>query len=258
MGDGIVGTGSGTQRAEVTLRRFWKTVGIMEQPDGSYHITLDGRPLKTPSAARLSIPSDRKILAVLIANEWENQSEVLKVSGLPLTSLASRALDGMTEEEVKKGVTDELLRYLDTDTTCFPSDGPSPLVRLQEQHWDTLHLWYKQQFGINIKSFPELVLSGQKFEQDAETRRVLREEVEKFDEFQMAALERATYASKSFLIGFALVYGRLSADQAASASHVEVTAQIKLWGEVEDAHDVDHQDVRKALGSAVCILKRHP
>ncbi len=34
MGDGIVGSSSGTQRAEVTLRRFWKTVGIMQQPDG--------------------------------------------------------------------------------------------------------------------------------------------------------------------------------------------------------------------------------
>ena len=97
-------------------------------------------------------------MALLIANEWENQKEIMKVSGLPMvslpfpvvplppqdravcvlvlhlesllrqhyiiprighpqTSLASRALDGMSDPTVKAGVIDELLRYLDTDTT---------------------------------------------------------------------------------------------------------------------------------------------
>jgi len=228
----------------------------MEQPDGSYHITLDGRPLKTPEGKRLSIPNERKVLAMLIANEWENQTEVLKVSGLPMTSLASRALDGMSKEEIREGVINELLRYLDTDTTCFPSDGPSPLVRLQDQHWKPLHDWFENDLGITIRSFEHLVLTGDKFKQDPQTRERLIPEVKKFDAFQLAALERATYACKSFLIGFALVAGRLSADAAARASHVEVTSQIELWGEVEDSHDVDHQDIRRALGSAICALSK--
>lgn len=87
-------------------------------------MTLDGRPLRTPSGARLAIPADRKILAMLIANEWENQNQVLKVPGLPMTSLASRALDGFhfpkdhdSDVNVREGVVNELFRYLDTDTT---------------------------------------------------------------------------------------------------------------------------------------------
>jgi len=85
-------------------------------------------------------------------------------------------------------------------------------------------------------------------------------------------MERATYATKSFLISLALVEGELSIDQAADASRVEVLSQIKRWGEVEDcqpsfhshlpssflihdsAHDVDHQEIRQSLGSAVSIL----
>jgi len=47
-------------------------------------------------------------------------------------------------------------------------------------------------------------------------------------------MERATYATKSFLISLALVEGELSIDQAADASRVEVLSQIKRWGEVED------------------------
>lgn len=47
-------------------------------------------------------------------------------------------------------------------------------------------------------------------------------------------MERATYASKSFLIGLALTLRHITAEQAAQASHVEVNSQIEKWGEVED------------------------
>lgn len=60
-------------------------------------------------------------------------------------------------------------------------------------------------------------------------------------------------ASKSYLISLALVEGHYTVDQAAKAAHVEVQSQIDRWGEVEDTHDVDHQDVRVRLGSAALL-----
>ena len=48
-------------------------------------------------------------------------------------------------------------------------------------------------------------------------------------------MERATYASKSFLVGLALVKGHIDVEQAAQAAHVEVNSQIERWGEVEDS-----------------------
>ena len=48
------------------------------------------------------------------------------------------------------------------------------------------------------------------------------------------AVERATYTTKSLIIALALVHGRLTAEQAALASQVEVASQIERWGEVED------------------------
>ncbi len=48
------------------------------------------------------------------------------------------------------------------------------------------------------------------------------------------AMERATYTSKSFLIALALTLRKITAEQAAQASHVEVNSQIEKWGEVED------------------------
>lgn len=54
------------------------------------------------------------------------------------------------------------------------------------------------------------------------------------------ALERATYSSKSFLIGLALVLGKITVEEAALASTVEVSSQIQRWGEVEDCELVFH------------------
>jgi ATP synthase F1 complex assembly factor 2 len=83
-------------------------------------------------------------------------------------------------------------------------------------------------------------------------------------------MERATYATKSFLISLALVKVGITVDQASDASRVEVLSQIKRWGEVEDcqsfdclslpfliaslAHDVDYQEIRQSLGSAASLL----
>lgn len=129
--------------------------------------------------------------------------------------------------------------------------------------------------------------------QPAETFSAFRTVLEQMDEWELAgmyhqsylsetvlnatliAMERATYTSKSFLIALALVKKRITAEQAAQASHVEVNSQIEKWGEVEDckhssqsecsfsdielckAHDVDYHDVRRQLGSAACLLANH-
>lgn len=48
-------------------------------------------------------------------------------------------------------------------------------------------------------------------------------------------MERAVYASKSFIIALALVRGKISVEDAAQAAQVEVQSQIQKWGEVEDS-----------------------
>jgi ATP synthase mitochondrial F1 complex assembly factor 2 len=87
-------------------------------------------------------------------------------------------------------------------------------------------------------------------------------------------MERAVFYSKSFIIALALVRGRLTAEEASLAAHVEVQSQIDRWGEVEDselsvtppllpgsifnagdiAHDVDYRDIRRQLGSVAIIV----
>ncbi len=47
-------------------------------------VTLDKRPLKTPSGKRLIVPPEKRLVAALIASEWENQKTLLKPHALPM------------------------------------------------------------------------------------------------------------------------------------------------------------------------------
>ncbi|KAI0695419.1 ATP12-domain-containing protein [Cerioporus squamosus] len=238
-----------TNRAEATLKRFWKTVDI-EKRDGGYAVTLDKRPLRTPSGKRLIVPPEKRLVAALIASEWENQQTALKPHALPMTSLASRALDAFEDEATRAEVRAQLLKYFETDTICYHADSPEVLVKLQETHWKPILDWARSTFNVDIAVSDSFLVPTQ----PQETLKKFEEVLSKFSPWEMAAMERATYTSKSFLIALALVMRHIDVDQAAQAAHVEVNSQIERWGEVEDSHDVDYHDIRRQLGSASCLL----
>ncbi|KAH7889257.1 hypothetical protein F5I97DRAFT_1801794 [Phlebopus sp. FC_14] len=244
---------SETNRAETTLKRFWKTVGIDTRSDG-IAVTLDKRALKTPSGNTLLLPESKRLVATLIANEWENQQTLLKPHALPMTSVASRAIDAFGEEETRAQVQEALLNYLDTDTICFHHDDPQPLVDLQAKYWDPLLEWARTTFDVEIHVHTSVLFHSQ----PQRTKQILGDVLAQMDPWEMAAMERATYVTKSFLIALALVKRHLTAEQAALAAQVEVASQIQRWGEVEDSHDVDFHDVRRQLGSAACLLTNIP
>ncbi|KAL1748071.1 hypothetical protein HDZ31DRAFT_30423 [Schizophyllum fasciatum] len=242
---------SQTNRAEATMKRFWKDVDVAER-DGGYVVTLDRRALKTPAGHTLLLPRSKFAVASLIAAEWESQATVLKPHALPMTSLASRAIDAFADASSRAEAQKGLLEYLNTDTICFQQDEPHQLVALQKQHWDPLLEWARRTYGVDVRIAESLFSSSQ----PPETVSKLSEALNELDQWELASFERATHVTKSFIIALALVKRCLNVEQAASAAHVEVNSQIQRWGEVEDTHDVDYHDVRRQLGSAACLLMR--
>lgn len=113
------------------MKRFWKDVGIAKRDD-KLAVTLDNRPLKTPSGNILQLPKNKTLLATLIAAEWDHQETLIKPHALPMvlslafflvfeltrtqTSLASRAIDALGEGSTREEIRLALLNYLDTDT----------------------------------------------------------------------------------------------------------------------------------------------
>ena len=82
---------SETNGPETTLKRFWKEVGI-EKRGESYAVTLDNRPLKTPSGNALLLPPHKPLVASLIAIEWDNQEKMVKPHALPMVRSPSNQI----------------------------------------------------------------------------------------------------------------------------------------------------------------------
>lgn len=164
-----------------------------------------------------------------------------------------------------------VMRYLHTDTLIFyapttPEGQRDPnkktLRELQVEEaepvveWLTTVLWPGTKIKYNDGDLGFMATA----QQPPETVRVIREWLEGLTDWDLVALEMATLSSKSLLIGARLVaewssdvgVGERSwgIEEAARAASVEVRYQTEIWGEVEDTHDVDREDVKRRLGAA--------
>lgn len=114
--------------------------------------------------------------------------------------------------------------------------------------------------------------------QSPETRKIVEGWLSGLKAWELVGLERAVLASKSLIIGARLVceWGESFADvrkamggtpttkgkvkrfgikEAAEASSLEVAWQTKRWGEVEDTHDVEKEDLKRQLGNAILVMQ---
>ena len=87
--------------------------------------------------------------------------------------------------------------------------------------------------------------------------------------WELVGLERAALAGKSLCVAARLVCewseylradmgeqgdGRFGIEEAAEACSLEVRWQTGRWGEVEDTHDVEREDMRRQFGSVVLVV----
>ena len=198
----------------------------------------------------MTIPRSQPTLAALTAAEWESQDKVLKSFSLPLTSIVVRATDSFPDQEIRQGVIDNLLKYVHTDTVCYLQSYPDSLVKLQDTYWTPLIDWLRDAHKIEMRQTEGIL----HVRQTDDTIQKLRSVIEKYSDIKLAAFEKAVMRSKSFIIGFALIERAVSVEFATHASLVEVNHQIQRWGEVEDSHDTDREDLKRQLGAATCAL----
>ncbi|KAK1252487.1 hypothetical protein MKX08_003674 [Trichoderma sp. CBMAI-0020] len=273
-------------------RRFWKEVGVREV-DGALQVFLDARPLRHPHTKEIiRVPLSKPNLASALALEWDiltSAQQATKQHLIPLTSLVCRALDILDDDaapsipapaKIRAGITQTVLRYLDTDSLLCWAPPAGPHDRRNDAGEDlrdvqkraaqetvsflTTHVWP----GIAI----EPVLDGHSImpKQQAEgVREVVQGWVMGLDAWEIAGLERAVLAGKSLVAAARVVAewsegpvgtgrvvraGQFGAEDASEATGLEVAWQAEQWGEVEDTHDVNQEDVIRQLGSVVLLI----
>ncbi|KAJ2808018.1 ATP synthase mitochondrial F1 complex assembly factor 2 [Coemansia guatemalensis] len=231
------------------IRRFWRDVSVGER-DGDYVVLLDKRPIKTPDGKLMRIPQGQRVLAWLVAGEWESQKEILGAHSLLLTSLVSRSIDGLSDANMRADVINKLLNYFRTDSVCLNDTHPRALVDLQQKYYSPIIDWARSTYDIDVQTTTNIFALHQ---QNVSIER-LREVASEFSPLKLAALERAVMSAKSFLIGLALVQQHITVEDAAMAAQAEANSQTQLWGELENAHDLDNAAMRQVLGASACAV----
>lgn len=255
-------------------------------------VHLDKRPLRRPTKEILTIPHHKPHLASAIALEWDllvSAQQALRHHLIPLTSLVSRALDIADEDAagggpIRQNIVKTLMRYLDTDSLlCWAPEAEAdpPGYETHKERTESLRNIQRRTAMPIIAFLTEKVWPGIEIipvldsnsimpkSQPQMTKDVIRGWVTGLPAFELAGLERGVLAQKGLLGAVRLLVEwstelvhlrdnvaekKFGVEEAAKVASIEVDWQTGMWGEVEDTHDVDKEDVRRQLGSVVLLV----
>ncbi|CAA7624119.1 Chaperone required for the assembly of the mitochondrial F1-ATPase [Candidatus Terasakiella magnetica] len=225
-----------------TIKRFYKQAGFIEA-DGAFLVQLDGKPIKTPGGRRLALPT--RALAEAVTAEWEVQGEEIVPSRMPMTQLASTALDRVGPERAH--ITDQLMTYAGTDLLCYRAERPADLVARQSAGWQPILDW-----AALVLDAPLLTTTGlAALAQPDSALAALRHAIDHLGLWRLTGLQSAAAAMGSVVLGLALTEGRLTGAQAYELSQLDETYQIEQWGE-----DYEAADRRAALKADIEAAER--
>ncbi len=109
----------GAPRAGRSRKRFYTRAGVVESPDG-FAITLDDKPIRTPSGRALVAPT--REIADAIAAEWDAQQEIIDPLTMPLTRFANSVVDAVVDRV--EAVADDIAKYFETDLLFYRAGHP--------------------------------------------------------------------------------------------------------------------------------------
>jgi chaperone required for assembly of F1-ATPase len=225
-------------------KRFYAHAGVAPSPDG-FAITLDDKPVRTPSGRALVAPS-RDIADAIVA-EWEAQKELINPLSMPLTRFANSVIDAVVDRV--GAVTADIAKYFESDLLFYRAGHPDGLVAREAAHWDPVLFWAAQALGAHFILAEGIVHVRQPDAAIAAARTALPD-----DPWSVAALHVITTTTGSALLALALWRGVLDPEAVWTAAHVDEDWNIEKWGIDEEvaarraARQVDFQ-------AAVRILK---
>jgi chaperone required for assembly of F1-ATPase len=205
-------------------KRFYAAAGVAEA-DGGFAITLDGKPIRTPSGRQVVAPT--REIAEAIAAEWNAQGEMINPLTMPLTRFANSVAEAVADRA--DAVADDVAKYLGTDLLFYRAGHPEALVAKEAAHWDPILFWAAEMLGAHFILAEGIVHVAQ-----PETAVAAARGAFPGDPWSIAALHVVTTLTGSALLALALAHGVRDADQVWAAAHVDEDWNIEKWGMDEE------------------------
>ena len=212
------------------MKRFWDTATPTAEPEGGgrpgFGVLLDGRPVRLPGGAPLSVPAAP--LAEAIAEEWSRAGGGAKGGEMgwgdvPLTRLAGTAQERIAPDPGPAVAA--LAKYAETDLLCYRAEDPR-LAAEQAELWQPLLDWAALQLDAPLRSTAGLMPVAQ----DPSAVAALRRAVAALPAIELAALAVLVPAFGSLVLGLAVLSGRLDSAGAHRLATLDERFQERFWG----------------------------
>lgn len=221
-------------------KRFYRQASTAPVESG-FAVQLDGRSIKTPAKATLTVPT--QALAAALAAEWEAQGETLDMASMTLTKLANVAIDRTPAN--RDGMAAELAKYAETDVVCYLAEGPAPLRERQSAAWTPWREWAGKTLNVVLVPVEGIVAAPQ----PSASLAAVQAHAMSLDAFRLTGLSWGCGLFGSAVLALAVERGALSAQKALSLSCVDEDWQTEQWGVDEEAAAA--RGVRKAEADAL-------
>ena len=219
------------------MRRVYRKAEAVERetdgPGGGFGVALDGRGVRTPGKAPLSLPT--LALAEAIATEWRDQGDNVVPATMPMMQLAATAIDRVVPQP--DAVAGEIAGFGASALLCYRADGPAELAARQAKAWQPMLDWAAGKYGARLILAEGVVPVAQP--EDALAR--LDAAVRAFDAFRLAPLHVLVSITGSLILGLAVLEGEIWADDAFQRARIDEDWQAKHWG--ADAEAAKRRDM---------------
>jgi len=225
------------------VTRPYREVAVEAADGAGFRVTLDARPVPTPAAAPLLLPS--RTLAEAVADEWRHQGDRVVPATMPLMRLACTGIDRVAPH--RAAVIDEVAGFAATDLVCHRAEAPPALVARQTRTWQPLVDWAARRYDARLRVAAGVMPRPQ----PPPALAALRAAVAARGDLALAGLWSLTAACGSLVIALALAEGRLDRDAAFAAAQLDESFQIERWGEEPAA-----TRRRAAIGAEIDVADR--
>jgi chaperone required for assembly of F1-ATPase len=208
------------------MKRFWDSAAAAPAPGGEgFAVLLDGRPVRLPGGAPLSVASQP--LAEAIAAEWAAAGGAkggeMGFGDVPLTRLVGTAQERIAPDP---GPTIEAIaKYGETDLLCYRAED-SRLAAEQAAEWGPLLDWAALQLDAPLRVTTGLM----PVPQEGQALAALRRAVAAHAPVALSALGVLVPATGSLVLGLAVSRGRLSGEAAHHLATLDERFQERFWG----------------------------
>lgn len=215
--------------SEWAPKRFWTDTTI-DAVETGFVVLLDGRLVRTPAKAVLTLPT--RAMAQAVAMEWDAQGQKVDPATMPNTRSANAAIDKVSTQHGE--VADMIADYGGSDLLCYRADAPEALSARQAQAWDPMLDWASTHLGARLDTTTGVMHLAQ----CPQALKALRTCVHGFGAFCLTAVHDLVGLSGSLILGLAATTQDFTPEALWKLSRIDEDWQIEQWGRDEEAEEM--------------------